>query len=149
MQCLCWEIIFVWLVKTLEQSAEDGSSRRCGGSIGRASASNSNGFHDQRFKFLPEHKKTLWEVCFSQNVVLTRCRCAPPPYAHIRTYAHWRSCSPCQCSVDYGNMKTPHTGNNNKNWVAPYYDCLLSAGKAARIFRALHWDKKMISSNLI
>ena len=29
------------------------------GSIGRALASISNGFHDQRFKSRPEHKKTL------------------------------------------------------------------------------------------
>ena len=30
-----------------------------GGSIGRASASRSNGFHDQRFESRPEHKKKL------------------------------------------------------------------------------------------
>ena len=30
-----------------------------GGSIGRASASRSNGFHDQRFESRPEHKKNL------------------------------------------------------------------------------------------
>ena len=31
----------------------------CGGSIGRASASRPNGFDDQRFESLPEHKKNL------------------------------------------------------------------------------------------
>ena len=31
-----------------------------GGSIGRASASRSNGFHDQRFESCPKHKKNLW-----------------------------------------------------------------------------------------
>ena len=30
-----------------------------GGLIGRASASRSNGFHDQRFDYCPEHKKHL------------------------------------------------------------------------------------------
>ena len=48
--------------------------------------------------------------------------------------------------------KTPHTGKNNKennNWVAPYYGCSLSPGKAAQMSHALHWDKKVISSNLI
>ena len=30
-----------------------------GGSTGRASASRSNGFHDQRFESRPEHKKNL------------------------------------------------------------------------------------------
>ena len=31
----------------------------CGGSMGRASASKSNGFHDQRFESRPEHKNNL------------------------------------------------------------------------------------------
>ena len=40
----------------------------------------------------------------SQNVMLTRCRCAQPPCAQ-RTYGN-DHCSPCQSSVDYGNTKT-------------------------------------------
>ena len=48
----------------------------------------------------------------------------------------------------YGNMKTLHTGEK-KSWVALYYGCLLSLGKAAQISCALHWDKKVIKSNLI
>ena len=36
-----------------------------------------------------------------------------------------------------------------KSWVAPYYGCLLSLGKAACISCALHWDKKVMLSNLI
>ena len=38
---------------------------------------------------------------------------------------------------------TVHRKQQN-NWVAPYYGCSLSPGKAARISRALHWDKKII-----
>ena len=49
---------------------------------------------------------------------------------------------------DYGNTKILHTGKK-KSWIAPHYVCLLSPGKAARIFRALHWDKKVIKTNLI
>ena len=40
-------------------------------------------------------------------------------------------------------------GKKNRNWVAPYYDCSLSLGKAAWIPCALHWDKTIIESNLI
>ena len=36
-----------------------------------------------------------------------------------------------------------------KSWVEPYCGCSLSPGKAARIVCALHWDKKVISTNLI
>ena len=37
-------------------------------------------------------------------------------YSRIRmtTYARLRSCSPCQSLVDYGNMKTLHTGEEKK-----------------------------------
>ena len=50
-----------------------------GGSNGRASASRSNGCHDQRFESHLEHKKKIVGVFPpSQNVVLTRCLCAPP-----------------------------------------------------------------------
>ena len=44
--------------------------------------------------------------------------------------------------MDYGNTKTLHTGKKQKH-------CSLSPGKAARISRALHWDKKIILSYLI
>ena len=36
-----------------------------------------------------------------------------------------------------------------KSWVASYYGCSLSLGEAARISHALHWDKKVILSNLM
>ena len=42
-----------------------GLSRGRGGSLGRASALKSNGFHDQRFESRPEHKQKLWE--FSES----------------------------------------------------------------------------------
>ena len=42
-----------------------------GGPIGRASASRSNGFHDQKFESRPVHKKKIVGVFPSQNVVLT------------------------------------------------------------------------------
>ena len=65
-------------------------------------------------KFEPrlEHKKYLW-VFASQKCCVTRCRCAQPPcvFAHIKNdhirMLTLRSCSPCQSSVDYGNMKRP------------------------------------------
>ena len=51
-----------WSQLTLKSHIE--ATRFCmairGGSIGRASASRSNGFHDQRFESRPEHKKKLW-----------------------------------------------------------------------------------------
>ena len=44
----------------------------------------------------------------------------------------------------HGNIKTLHTGQRKKeSWVAPYN------GKEAQIFfRALHWDKTVVKSNL-
>ena len=44
----------------------------------------------------------------------------------------------------FGNKKTLHTGRGGGSWVAPYCGCSLSSSKAARIARALHWDKKVI-----
>ena len=38
------------------------------------------------------------------------------------------------------------TQTKPNNWVALYYGCSLSPGKTARIFRALHWDKRVIYS---
>ena len=57
-----------------------------GGLIGRASASSSNGFYDQR---LSGAQEKFVGVFSSQNVVLTCCRYAPLPCVHarIRTYA--------------------------------------------------------------
>ena len=80
-----------------------------GGSTDKTSAPRSNGFHVQRFESRTEHKNNLWQFFPSQHVVLTRCRCAPPPcaYARIRTYARLRSFGPCQSSVDYGNTNVP------------------------------------------
>ena len=43
-----------------------------------------------------------------------------------------------------GLLKHENTAHRGKNWVAPYYGCSLSPGKAAQISHALHWDKKMI-----
>ena len=37
----------------------------------------------------------------------------------------------------------------NKKWAAPYYGCSFSPGKAARVCRALLWDKTVIESHLI
>ena len=44
---------------------------------------------------------------------------------------------PTTLSRWYGNTKTMHTGKKRKSWVAPYYGCSLSPGKAARITRAI------------
>ena len=37
---------------------------------------------------------------------------------------------------------TAHRRTKQQPWVAPYYGCSLSPEKAARLSRALHWDKK-------
>ena len=49
-----------------------------------------------------------------------------------------------------GRMETRKRGiqGGKQSWVAPYHGCSLSQEKAARISRALHWDKKVIISNL-
>ena len=42
--------------------------------------------------------------------------------------------------------KHENTAHREKTttWVAPYYGCSLSLGRAARISCALYWDKKII-----
>ena len=47
-------------------------------------------------------------------------------------------------------MKTLHIGikkKKKKSWVAPYYGWWFSPWKAARMFRALHWDNKVVDFN--
>ena len=52
----------------------------------------------------------IYEFVLVKNVVMTRCRCPQPPCVYMTltrmiTYGWYRSCSPCQSSVDNGNMK--------------------------------------------
>ena len=50
---------FVWVNDNFMSSSSQLGGH--GGSIGRASASRANRFHDQMFESRPEHKKNLWE----------------------------------------------------------------------------------------
>ena len=57
-----------------------------GGSMGRALASRSNGFYDQRFEPRQEHKKNVREFFRVKNVVLTCCWCIRThKNDHVRT----------------------------------------------------------------
>ena len=92
-----------------------------------------------RFPSGPQYK--IVSVCPSQIVVLTRCRV----YTHAKERTHvedpvihvivrWITETQKHCT-----QETTQT-----NWFAPYYGCSLFPGKAARISRALHWDKNII-----
>ena len=93
-------------------------------------------------------------VCPSQTVLVQTCLCLTLP--RVRTtrthiYAHVKDpTSICRKSVGLtgGGMHTrKHCIQGKKtSWIAPYCGCSISPGKASRISRALHWDKK---SNLI
>ena len=42
----------------------------------------------------------------------------------------------------YGNMNTLHTGENNNNWVVPYYMAVAFPGKRNSIFSCLALGQK-------
>ena len=89
----------------------------------------------------------------SNPIRSTHKNCEPHPrvyiYACIRTL---RTLKILQSMSEFGRLRkhenTAHR-KKQKNWVAPYYGCSLSQGKAARISHALHWDQKIIKSNKI
>ena len=122
-----------------------------GGSIGRASASRSNGFHDDRFESRPEHKHNVWEFFRVKINVLTRCRCAPLPCVYVRTHKNVRTLKILQAMSEFGGRLRKHenTAHRNKKHTPKRGSPVLMAprfprGKVARISHALHWDKEMI-----
>ena len=62
--------------------------------------------------------------------------------AHVK-----RPTSICRKSVGLtaGGMETrTHGTQGGGSWVAPYYGCSVSPGKADVISHALHWDNKVV-----
>ena len=91
----------------------------------------------------------------SPSQLLCRLVCAWPPFVHATCTQIWIHVKDpifiCHKRVGLiliaNGMDTRKQSTQEKSWVAPYYGCSLSLGKAAQIYRTLHWDKKL--SNLI
>ena len=86
-------------------------------------------------------------VFSSQNYVLTRCRCVVCPTPRVYTHAYERRRTHVKgpevhVRVRWITETRKHCTQKNNNWLAPFYGCSLSPGKATRMSRALHWDKK-------
>ena len=89
---------------------------------------------DPRFKSLARQGEKQF-FCPSKSTLVHTCLFLTPFVCRKRV------------GLTVGGMKTLHT-ERKTSWEAPYYGCSLSLGKAAQISHALHWDKKIIESNV-
>ena len=112
----------------------------CGGSIGRALARDPMDSTSRGSNLVQSTRK----ICdsFSES----KC-CADSSVC--RTHKKVCTLKILKSMSEFGGLWKYCTQEEKTNWVAPYYGCSLSPGKAAQISHALHWDKKIILSHLI